>query len=130
MENRIGERVSSLETTVGQHEKRIEKLEDTTTILGEMKLLLSQQTEMNKEQNITLAKINDNLDNLNASQVQMQSEMKTMNSRIQKVEQTQEEEKEKNSLDLSGSLKKAILWAVGVGLTVLSAWIMIKLNLK
>ncbi|MCM3387356.1 hypothetical protein M3649_04305 [Ureibacillus chungkukjangi] len=130
MDNRIGERVSSLETTVGQHDKRIEKLEDSTAILGRMGLLLEQQVELNREQHITLSAINENITNLNTTQIQLQEEMKTMNTRIQKVEKTQEEEQEKNTLDLSGTLKRVILWALGVGLTAISAWVMIKFNLK
>jgi len=129
-DNKLGERMSAAETKLVHHDKRIEKVEDSTAILGRMELLLEQQMLINKEQNTTLAKINDNLDNLNASQVQMQEEMKTMNSRIQKVEKVQEEEKEKNTLDLSGVLKKSIIWIIGVGLTALSTYILIKLNLK
>lgn len=133
----LNERVSSVETTVKfqgkeieKHDKRIEKVEDNTAILGRMSLLLEQQTEMNKEQHITLSKINENLDNLNVSQVELQTEMKTMNSRIQKVEKTQEEEKEKNSLDLSGLPKKAILWAVSVFLGGISLYLYIKFGLR
>lgn len=128
MENRIIEEVASLKTTVAHHEKRIEKVEDSTAILGRMELLLEQQMEMNKEQNITLSKINDNLDNLNASQIQMQEEMKTMNNRIQKVEEKQVEEIEKSTLDLRGIPKKTIMKILSIAGLIITGVIIYYVN--
>ncbi len=141
MESGLGERVSSVETTVNyhgkeieKHDKRIEKIEDTTLILNRVELILEQQVEMNKEQHKTLSVINDNLTNLNASQVQMQEEMKTMNSRIQKVEQIQAEDNDRYTFNLKGLPKKSILKALGIGFSVLTAvvtaWVLVTLKLK
>lgn len=124
------ERIAQLETKVDGVEKKVDKLEDTSVILGRMEIILSQQVEMNKDQHVTLNNINENLSNMNVSQMQMQEEMKTMSNRIEKVEDTQKIEQEKNVLDLSGLPKKAILWAVGVGLGALSLYVYIKLGLK
>lgn len=122
--------IGKLETRVDNVEKKVDKFEDTSVILGRMELILSQQVEMNKDQHVTLNNINENLSNMNVSQIQMQEEMKTMSNRIEKVEDTQKVEQEKNILDLSGLPKKAILWVVGLILGALTLYFYTQTGLK
>lgn len=151
MENQLNERVARVEVItqgnkelIEKHDERIEKLEDDNKLLHRLTVnqevltaLVKESQEVHKETRKTLNEINQNLNQLNQSQEDLRrshDELKTdinrIDSKVEKVEKVQEEEKEKSSLDLSGLPKKILLWALGVGLTALSTWIYIKFGLK
>ena len=134
MEN---ERMAKVETRLDVHDEkfksqdnRLDKLENNTTILSRMELILEQQVEMNRDQHVTLSSMNENLTNLNKTQEKMQHDISSISNRVEKVEKTQEVNKEKYKLDLSGLPKKAVLWGISLSLGLLSMYIYIKFGLK
>lgn len=136
MDNSV-EKVAKLEEKVGSLVDRVNKLEDTTEILHKMEVLLEMQIEAGKDHTkqldsfeSTLVKVNENLSNLNRTQIEMQNDISSINNRIEKVEKGQEEIDEKSKIDyvvLGKNIIKALFMIIP---TLISGWLAIKLGIK
>ncbi|GIN23134.1 hypothetical protein [Siminovitchia fordii] len=133
MSTDINERVGVIESTLKNHEQRLQKQESNNEILIEMKTILKNQVEMNKEQNEqmrefsgTLIEVNNNLSKLNGSQEQLQNDMGKIGERVTHIEKSQDEGK----ISVPGLMAKIIIGIFMIVPTLISAWIMIKLGLK
>ncbi len=122
-----------IERRVDNQERRVSKLEENNEILHKMEVLLEMQTENNKEHTRqldsfekTLVKVNENLSNLNRSQMEMKDDISNINNRIEEVEKTQEKNEDRGKIDVIGLGKEIfkyvimavvayILLSVGIG---------------
>jgi len=129
--------IGVLSTRVDNIEKKVDKLEDSTAILGRMELLLEQQTEMNKKQDIrlenmeqTFVQINTNLTALNVNQEKLKESIDNVNNRVDKIEVAVEENSEKDKISISEHLKKWITWMLfGLPTLLLGAYFLYKSGL-
>ena len=71
--------ISALKEQYKMANKRLEKMEDTIPTIERLTILMELTTETNKEQSTTLAKINENLTNLNFS-------MNDLSDRVTEIE--------------------------------------------
>lgn len=93
-----------IEDKLENHRERIKGLELLSNEFTKISTILEMQIEMNKKQDITLEKINDNLTNLNHTTQQL-------GERVQKVEGAVDKVNENDSISVTGFLKK-IGWLI------------------
>ena len=126
--------VGKLEVTTQDHKDEIKILKDDSKLLHRMVInqevlanMVKENQEIVKESTKTLHEINTNLNNLNKSH-------EDLKVKVEKIEKVQEEEQKKNSIDVSGLPKKAIVKGVGIAIAVITAvittWVMIQLGLS
>lgn len=125
-EEKYGERIAIVEQKVVNHENRLEKLESSNETLIKLATLVEMQTEMNKDQNATLEKINDNLSHLNNTSEQLRSSVGDLGSRISSIEATQESHK----IDVPKLLVKIAIGVAMISVGLLSAWLLKATGLK
>jgi myosin heavy subunit len=122
-ESKTIERLAVLEQSTKGNTRRIEKLETSTEILSELKVLVELQTDMNKEQNIqmrnfetTLNKVNDNLSAINTSQDQLKSDLGSIGGRVKHIE--------------DGSKIDIVKLAGKILIAAICAWVLLQIGLK
>ena len=148
MSNELPERVAKLEAKVDNHDRMLQAQLEKNEILTKISLIIENQREdaierekrqdlRDEKQNqqmegfsLTLKQVNENLSNLNATQQQIIEDLSEVDVRVEKVENFQKDDAEKNTINLNGSLKKFIFWAVGAGLSGLILYFYILLGLK
>ncbi|MFS0643658.1 hypothetical protein [Siminovitchia sp. 179-K 8D1 HS] len=133
MSTDLNERVGVVENTLKNHEQRLQRQESNNEVLIEMKAILKNQIEINREQNEqmrefsgTLIKVNDNLSKLNSSQEQLQNDMSKIGERVTHIEKSQDESK----ISVPSLMAKVLIGIVMIVPTIISAWLLIKLGLK
>ncbi len=133
MSTDLNERIGVIENTLKNHEQRIQKQEDNNEILIEMKTILKNQVDMNKEQNEqmkefsgTLIEVNNNLSKLNGSQEQLQNDMSKIGERVTHIEKSQDE----NKIDVPKLMVKILIGIFMLIPTLIGAWWMTKTGLK
>lgn len=94
-------RLNNLERVQHNHEERLKGVEMMTTEqFTKISTILEIQTEMNKKQDDTLGKINDNLTHLNHTTI-------ALGERVEKIEDKVEKANARDSISVTGFLKKA-----------------------
>lgn len=133
MEDRNSERLARVEEKTENNTSRIERLEDTTSVLGEMKAILEMQVKINEKQSAQMEQsdrtfmiMNENLTRLSSVTNQLQESIVTINNRVDGV--VAEQEKGKISVDGIG-VKLFYGFAMLIP-TIVGAWIMMKGGLK
>lgn len=133
MSTELSERVGVIESKLKNHEQRLQRQESNNEVLIEMKAILKNQIEINREQNEqmrefsgTLIKVNDNLSKLNSSQEQLQNDMSKIGERVTHIEKSQDESK----ISVPSLMAKVLIGIVMIVPTIISAWLLIKLGLK
>ena len=137
MSNELPERVAKLETKVERHEELMKNQISKNEDIAILRTLMERQDQRDERQNkqlesfeITMKHVNDNLSSLNSTQQQMKDDLNEFGVRVEKVEKFQHDDKEKNTIDLNGVLKKFIIWAIGIGLTALAFYFYILLGVR
>ena len=137
MSNGLPERVAKLETKVERHEELMKNQISKNEDIAILRTLMERQDQRDERQNkqlesfeITMKHVNDNLSSLNSTQQQMKDDLNEFGVRVEKVEKFQHDDKEKNTIDLNGVLKKFIIWAIGIGLTALAFYFYILLGVR
>lgn len=108
-DNNLAERISSLETLAKANIKRLEKLEDNNNLLYKMNVLLEVLTDANKKSDHkidlleeVIHSINNNLTNLNSTQGQLNDKVDGIISRVDKIEDADEKQKDRGKFDVIG----------------------------
>ena len=148
MSNELPERVAKLEAKVDNHDRLLQTQQERNDLLTKISLIIENQREdaierekrqdlRDEKQNqrmehfsFTMEKVNENLSNLNSTQQQIREDLSEVVVRVEKVEKFQHDDKEKNTIDLNGVLKKFIIWAIGIGLTALAFYFYILLGVR
>jgi len=133
----IIERVAKVEEVVKIHSEQLRRLESSNEAITEIRTIVKLQAEMNKSQNETLSKINDNLTTLNMSQVQMKAEVGQIGEKVEHLEKAQqkqkddhENEKDKSRLSMPELGVKLVTAIILIFPTLISLWLAIKMGLK
>lgn len=128
---KLGERLASVETELKNQKHRVSKLEGNNELLYRLTVVSEQQQEMNKHQQIQLNKmdetfnnININLTKLNMSQDELQDDVKNIGRRVDSIEEDLKNESEKDNISISEFIKKYIHWWILLPLTIIGAYIM------
>jgi chromosome segregation ATPase len=129
----LHERITRVETIVERHEKKIDAQEDKNDLLTRLTIVAEQQSVFNtefkqelKEFRITIDKVNTNLDQLNASHKQMKQDMSQIGERVSSIETKQEGSK----IDVPNLMTKIVIGVFMAIPTIITAWLLIQLNLK
>lgn len=114
---KLGERLASVETELKNQNHRVSKLEGNNELLYRLTVVSEQQQEMNKNQQIQLNKmdetfnnINVNLTKLNMSQDELQNDVKSIGKRVDGIEEDLKSESSKDNISISETIKKYIQW--------------------
>ncbi|MFJ7373787.1 hypothetical protein ACIQV0_10430 [Lysinibacillus capsici] len=133
---KIGERLASVETELKNQNHRVSKLEENNELLYRLTVVSEQQQEMNKNQQVQLNKmdetfnnININLTKLNMSQDELQDDVKNIGRRVDGIEEDLKKESDKDNISISETLKKYLRWWILLPLTIIGAYIMKSLGL-
>lgn len=133
---KIGERLASVETELKNQNHRVSKLEENNELLYRLTVVSEQQQEMNKNQQVQLNKmdetfnnININLTKLNMSQDELQDDVKKIGRRVDGIEEDLKKESDKDNISISETLKKYLRWWILLPLTIIGAYIMKSLGL-
>lgn len=148
MSNELPERVAKLETKVENHDRLLQAQQERNDLLTKISLIIENQREdaiererrqdlRDEKQNqqmegvsLTLKSVNENLSNLNAAQQQIIEDVNEIDIRVERVEKFQDDDTEKNTINLNGLFKKFVFWAVGAGLSAIVLYIYILLDLR
>lgn len=140
----LNERVAKLETTIQEHDKRLdaqlEKNDTLTRLTTIMEVQAAEAKEREKRQDIrdekqneqiekvtnTLNNINSNLTELNISQQQMKNDMSEIGKRVTDIEHNQVELKIDPVKMFKGIVKQVCLYAGGI----LVAYVLYKLGIN
>lgn len=95
----IDYRMKYIEEKIHGHDDRIKGLEQLSNEFTKISLILEQQIVMNKEQNVTMEKINDNLTNLNNT-------TQRLGERVGELEGQVKEVKKNDTILVSGVVRK------------------------
>lgn len=128
------ERIKGLEVKVDNHEKRLEKLEDTNKLFYRLTVLQEQQAEMLKQQQKqmsevanTFKKIDINLTKLNISHDELQENVRKIDNRVDNIENDIKKNKNNNddsdSISIKEIIKKYINWWILLPLSILGSLI-------
>lgn len=129
------ERIKGLEVKVDNHEKRLEKLEDTNKLFYRLTVLQEQQAEMLKQQQKqmseianTFKKIDINLTKLNISHDELQENVRKIDNRVDNIENDIKKNKNNNddsdSISIKEIIKKYINWWILLPLSILGSLIL------
>lgn len=114
-DNFCGIRHAQVVNQIENNLKRIEKLEERADEVTKLSTLMEIQVDMNKNQSITLSKINDNLTILNSTTT-------NLDRRLGKLESDFKEDYNKNNIDMRDLSKKIftgiVLGVVGTLLAI------------
>ncbi len=129
--DKLGERLASVEVEIKNQDSRISKLEGNHELLYRLTVVSEQQQEMNKHQQIQLNRmdktfnnININLTKLNMSQVELQDDVKGIGKRVDSIEEDLKYESAKDSLSISDTIKQYLHWWIFIPVTVVGALIL------
>ncbi|EON72822.1 hypothetical protein [Lysinibacillus sphaericus] len=129
--DKLGERLASVEVEIKNQDSRISKLEGNHELLYRLTVVSEQQQEMNKHQQIQLNRmdktfnnININLTKLNMSQVELQDDVKGIGKRVDSIEEDLKYESAKDSLSISDTIKQYLHWWIFIPATVVGALIL------
>lgn len=133
VEDRTHERLARVEEKTENNTSRIDKLEDTTSVLGEMKAILEMQVKINEKQSAqmeqserTFIAMNENLTRIGGVTNQLQESIVTINNRVDKVIADQD----KGKMSVNDIGVKIFYGLVMIIPTMITAWVMIKSGLK
>jgi len=133
---KIGERLASIETELKNQGNKLTSLEKDKELLYRLTIVSEQQQEMNKHQQIQLNKmdktfnnINLNLTKLNLSQDELQNNVKNIRNRVDGIEEDLKTETSKGTISFNEILYKYLIWWILLPTVVISAWILFKLGL-
>lgn len=133
---KLGERLASVETELKNQDNRVSKLEGNNELLYRLTVVSEQQQEMNKNQQIQLNKmdetfnnININLTKLNMSQDELQDDVKNIGKRVDGIEEDLKIETDKGKLSFNEILSKYFMWLILLPTVILGAWILSKFGL-
>lgn len=128
---KLGERLASVETELKNQGSRISNFEKDKELLYRLTVVSEQQQEMNKNQQIQLNKmdetfnnINVNLTKLNMSQDELQNDVKSIGKRVDGIEEDLKSESSKDNISINETIKKYIHWWLLLPLTIIGAYIM------
>lgn len=128
---KLGERLASVETELKNQNHRVSKLEGNNELLYRLTVVSEQQQEMNKNQQKQLDKmdetfnnININLTKLNMSQDELQDDVKNIGRRVDSIEEDLINETNKDNISISETIKKYLHWWLLIPLTIIGAFIM------
>ncbi|WP_054767862.1 hypothetical protein [Lysinibacillus parviboronicapiens] len=126
--DKLGERLASVEVEIKNQDSRISKLEGNHELLYRLTVVSEQQQEMNKHQQIQLNRmdktfnnININLTKLNMSQVELQDDVKGIGKRVDSIEEDLKLESAKDSLSISDTIKQYLHWWIFIPTTIVGA---------
>jgi len=133
---KLGERLASVEVEIKNQENRISKLEGNHELLYRLTLVSEQQQEMNKHQQIQLNRmdktfnnINMNLTKLNMTQDELQEDVKGIGKRVDSIEDDLKLESAKDSISISDMIKQYLHWWVLIPTIIIGAFILKSLGL-
>lgn len=128
---KLGERIASVETELKNQNHRVSKLEGNNELLYRLTVVSEQQQEMNKNQQKQLDKmdetfnnININLTKLNMSQDELQDDVRNIGRRVDSIEEDLINETNKDNISISETIKKYLHWWLLIPLTIIGAFIM------
>ncbi|MCL1696248.1 hypothetical protein [Lysinibacillus sp. BPa_S21] len=134
--DKLGERLASVETELRNQDNRLSNMEKDKELLYRLTVVSEQQQEMNKNQQIQLNKmdetfnnININLTKLNISQDELQSNVKSIGKRVDGIEEDLKVESDKGSIKFNEILSKYLMWWIMIPTVIIGAWILFKLGL-
>lgn len=121
--NKLGERVSSLEAVSELQEKRIEKIEDRQEMLHRLTInqetltqLVKDNQENMKEFSSTINNVNLNLTRLNTSSDELRNDVNNLENELKDVKERNEEVDDKGKFDVVDFLSKDIPKYIGMAL--------------
>lgn len=133
MEDKTQERLTRVEEKTKSNTHRIDKLEDTTSVLGEMKAILEMQVQINEKQSVqmeqserTFNAMNENMVRLTSVTNQLQESIVTINNRVDKVVA----DHGKGSFHINDMGVKLFYGFLMLIPTIAGAWFMLKTGLK
>ncbi|MDD1502599.1 hypothetical protein PVA17_07435 [Lysinibacillus sp. CNPSo 3705] len=133
---KIGERLASVEVEIKNQENRISKLEGNHELLYRLTLVSEQQQEMNKHQQIQLNRmdktfnnINMNLTKLNMTQDELQEDVKGIGKRVDSIEDDLKLESAKDSILISDMIKQYLHWWILIPTIIIGGLILKSLGL-
>jgi len=128
---KLGERLASVETELKNQNHRVSKIEGNNELLYRLTVVSEQQQEMNKNQQKQLDKmdetfnnININLTKLNMSQDELQDDVRNIGRRVDSIEEDLINETNKDNISISETIKKYLHWWLLIPLTIIGAFIM------
>ncbi|MGE7092045.1 hypothetical protein ACQKII_11455 [Lysinibacillus sp. NPDC048646] len=129
--DKLGERLASVEVEIKNQDSRISKLEGNHELLYRLTVVSEQQQEMNKHQQIQLNRmdktfnnININLTKLNMSQGELQDDVKGIGKRVDSIEEDLKQESAKDNLSISDTIKQSLHWWIILPTTIIGALIL------
>lgn len=133
MENKTQERLAVVEQKTDNNTLRISKLEDTTSVLGEMKAILEMQVKINEKQSAQMEQsertfniMNENMVRLTGVTNQLQESIVTINNRVDEVVADQN----KGKIGINDMGVKLFYGFLLLIPTIMGAWFMMKTGIK
>ena len=133
---KLGERLASVETELKNQDNRLSNMEKDKELLYRLTVVSEQQQEMNKNQQIQLNKmdetfnnININLTKLNLSQDELQNDVKSIGKRVDGIEEDLKVEYSKGTISFNDILSKYLMWWIMIPTVIFGAYILYKLGL-
>jgi hypothetical protein len=119
----VVERLARVETKQENHERLLNSQMEKNDLLTKMSTLVEMQVEVNKEQSATLKNINDNLTNLN-------NKHDKLGERVSEIETSLNDDKRTKRERINGVLKYVGTSIGTLVVTLLIAYLSVKLGLK